>query len=567
MSICTHNTKSLQCLTLKKRDFIHFHAGFYVEADKQKQDSFILKYTTATIPVRHRASDQREPKQVTIKYFIPKKESRKNIPVCRTTFLRALGITKHRIQGVVKRHKITGAMPVERRGGDTRTKSYAQKLESVKKFIQKFKGTESHYCRSKTAVRIYLSSELNIKKMWRMYEKECEDPNLKVKESYFRHVFNTCFNIGFGTPQTDACSTCIELCERMKRETDLTKKNDLAVQKRVHNLKAKAFYSLLKENRDDLLILSFDCQKNQVMPKVPDQSAYYSRQLYKYNFTVVQGHSKSHLTSDNVFIYNWNETDFNKGSNEIASALYHRLTNTNFENKEVLRLVADGCGGQNKNSIIMTMLSIWMIMKSPKNLKEIEFVFPIVGHSFLPADRVFARIEKVIRSIEVVSSPTQYEQIFSDHGTCFYLGTDAVVYDWKSISQEVFKPPGQWHFQFAPAKRFFLKKNEKGNSILIRGEPNYKVSVGSYKGVTKRGKKLKGNRMEVIEGGVNINSLKLNDVDKLLKKHFGNEWNIMPDLTYFKNVLQQPADTTEQQNNDDCCQEADRMQEVNGIHV
>lgn len=33
---------------------------------------------------------------------------------------------------------------------------------------------------------------------------------------------------------------------------------------------------------EGVLTLSYDCQKNLVLPKVPDQSAYYGRQAYFY---------------------------------------------------------------------------------------------------------------------------------------------------------------------------------------------------------------------------------------------------------------------------------------------
>lgn len=58
---------------------------------------------------------------------------------------------------------------------------------------------------------------------------------------------------------------------------------------RVHKLRGKAFYNKLREEKDDMVTLSFDCQKNLVNPKVQDQVAYYSRQLYTYNFTIIQG--------------------------------------------------------------------------------------------------------------------------------------------------------------------------------------------------------------------------------------------------------------------------------------
>lgn len=45
----------------------------------------------------------------------------------------------------------------------------------------------------------------------------------------------------------------------------------------------------------------------------------------------------------------------------------------------------------------MGMLSTWFLFLAPVHRESIEMVFPIVGHSFLPADRIFARIEKEMK--------------------------------------------------------------------------------------------------------------------------------------------------------------------------
>ncbi|CAF4948469.1 unnamed protein product [Pieris macdunnoughi] len=78
-----------------------------------------------------------------------------------------------------------------------------------------------------------------------------------------RSIFNRFYNLGFGSPRTDTCSKCNELLERIKKSTDPSEKVNLMTEKRVHMLKARAFYRLLKEKRDDLVTFSFDCQKNQ----------------------------------------------------------------------------------------------------------------------------------------------------------------------------------------------------------------------------------------------------------------------------------------------------------------
>ncbi|KAH9632997.1 hypothetical protein HF086_000357 [Spodoptera exigua] len=87
--------------------------------------------------------------------------------------------------------------------------------------------------------------------------------------------------------RSDVCSTCLQLDENIKKETNAETKNKLIIEKRVHRLRFKAFYEILQEQRSDLLTMSFDCQKNLGLPKVPDQSAYYSRQINFYNFTIV----------------------------------------------------------------------------------------------------------------------------------------------------------------------------------------------------------------------------------------------------------------------------------------
>lgn len=98
------------------------------------------------------------------KYTIPTNDG-SLVSVCRKTFLDALQIKKDRVQGVMKRFFESGGLPVkETRGGDRRIAAFEAKTLSVQWFIEKFKGQESHYCRSQTN-RLYLPAGLNIKKM------------------------------------------------------------------------------------------------------------------------------------------------------------------------------------------------------------------------------------------------------------------------------------------------------------------------------------------------------------------------------------------------------------------
>ncbi|RVE45582.1 hypothetical protein evm_009779 [Chilo suppressalis] len=99
----------------------------------------------------------------------------------------------------------------------------------------------------------------------------------------------------------------------------------------------------------------------------------------------VEANSKSSLTKENVFAYCWTEDEFAKDANLIVSSVYHRLCNTVFPPEcNQLRLMAVGCSGQNKNSMLIAMLSRWLTKDAPAQIHLVEVVLPVVGHSFLP---------------------------------------------------------------------------------------------------------------------------------------------------------------------------------------
>ncbi|CAH2095681.1 unnamed protein product [Euphydryas editha] len=186
-----------------------------------------------------------------------------------------------------------GKPPDKKRDGDRRTQKYAAKRQSVREFIKSLKCVESHYCRSSTQQCKYLPSELNINKSYKLYNSQ--NPDSTVKSSYFRFIFNADFNLSSGTPRTDVCSKCIELSEKLKTENDPSVKVNLMTEKRIHRLKARAFFNMFREKKEGMATFSFDCQKKLVLPKVPDHSFYCSRQLYMYNFTMIRGSSKDPL--------------------------------------------------------------------------------------------------------------------------------------------------------------------------------------------------------------------------------------------------------------------------------
>ena len=285
------------CNVLKMADLMKIHQDFYSRKDKISQDTYILKWCKSTIPRRHRNVTQTT-KSISTEYSLPTADG-KHVRVCREAFCGILGLKKDRIQGIMKRYQ-RGKVPEECRGGDRIKKKNDAKKNAIAHFIESFKSVESHYCRSTVAIRTYLPCELNIKKIAKMYNESVPE-TLKVRESYFRSYFNRNYNIGFGTPKTDVCSTCLRVKEELKIERNERKRIDIIMQHRVHKLKSKAIFQLLKEIKKNREVFSVDCQKNLCLPKLPDQAAYFSQQYNLYNFSVVQANEK--LDKNNVWAY------------------------------------------------------------------------------------------------------------------------------------------------------------------------------------------------------------------------------------------------------------------------
>ena len=103
-------------------------------------------------------------------------------------------------------------------------------------------------------------------------------------------------------------------------------KNDSIIQQCVHKKRAKAFFSYLKDESPNVYIFSFDCQKNMPLPEIPDQSTYYSRQFYLYNFTIVAGSSKSQLNKEKKTLLRMfgQKTNFRKTLTVRVHRIRHR---------------------------------------------------------------------------------------------------------------------------------------------------------------------------------------------------------------------------------------------------
>ena len=132
-----------------------------------------------------------------------------------------------------------------------------ESVDKIHEHIQSLKGRRSHYSRhdSKT---IYLDDTLNIKKLHNQYLKAY--PNKPTSYDSYRNIINTKYNIGFGYPRTDTCSSCDEYIAWGK---------DLKLQK-----------------SPEVEAICMDYPKNLCAPNISTNKVYYKRQLSYYLFNI-----------------------------------------------------------------------------------------------------------------------------------------------------------------------------------------------------------------------------------------------------------------------------------------
>ena len=103
------------------------------------------------------------------------------------------------------------------------------------------------------------------------------------------------------------------------------------------------------------------------------------------------------------------ENEYTKGFSQITSAVFHRLCSTDLEGMHTIRLMADVCGGQNRNKTVVGIVCTWLTRRSPENLKKVIITLHVVGYSFIPPDRIFGLVERQISSMSIIVEPAGYK--------------------------------------------------------------------------------------------------------------------------------------------------------------
>jgi len=372
----------------------------YYELDENGKNCYIFGCMKAMAPklkvlqaTRHRS--------VSFLYYVTVDHTEHRI--CRKAFERLHQITNSKLEHIGK--SITGGLSAPKpssRGKHTNRphRCSEEDRQNVVEHISMFPAEESHYSRHSNANRKYLSSELNIAKMYRLYGVWCDERGKKkVSGRLYRDIFTTEFNLGFGVPRSDTCSIC-------------DKGSEDVVQ---HKLQADEAFAAMNKDRkyashnDGFLYLTFDLQKTLPLPKLSTSVSFYLRQLWLYDLGI---HVLSKKESRAIFNL-WTEDEAGRGCEEVGSALLAFLDTADFVGGHLVAW-SDSCCGQNKNFFI---ICIWQYLIAKRRFDIVDHKFPVPGHSFLDSDRDFAQVEKSVKRCQNIYCVDDYHSLIAQSQT------------------------------------------------------------------------------------------------------------------------------------------------------
>lgn len=276
-----------------------------------------------------------------------------NKRVCKQFFLKTFDISNKRFTIVCNKTSHLGIAEPDKRGkGQTHRKMKDETRNSVINHIKKFPRYRSHYSRKDNAHTKYLSSDLNVKMMYDLYKKACEEENKSpAKLSYYRFIFNNEFNLRFHRPLSDTCSRCDKYQNIIKHSTDTSKIAESKVQLDVHQRKAEKAMTMKKKDIEtyksstDTMVICLDLQQTLPTPLLATSKVFYLRQLWTYNLCIYD------LIKNEAHMHVWSENIASRGSQEIGSCLLYFIKSLP-PNITKMIIYSDSCGGQNKNKYI-----------------------------------------------------------------------------------------------------------------------------------------------------------------------------------------------------------------------
>ena len=391
---CRYKCSSTFCNTEREK---LFHS-FWQLGDINKQRQFLLKHTVRKNKKIKSVHASR--RNMSITWFLPSQnELNRDIRVCKTFFLKTLGISDKMVTTAYKKLNDIGICEDDKRGKYSNRPNKTSEVQKmhVRQHIRSFETVESHYCR-RDSKKLYLPQDLSLSKMYRLYKEHCSNIGVTLVSQYiYNDVFNSEFNLAFHSPIKDKCDLCVSFAnasaEEKEKMTEIyenhIKNKELARKHKEHDK------SQVKNTNSETVVCCFDLEEVLLTPHSFESCLFYKRRLNSFDFTIYDmGTSDGHC-------YLWNEAISSRGACEIASCLFSFIQDMSGKGKKDFIMYSDNCCAQNKNKYFLTML--WYCLQK-FNLRSITQKYLEKGHTQNEGDSIHAAIESASRKISIFTT-------------------------------------------------------------------------------------------------------------------------------------------------------------------
>lgn len=403
---CTCRKKCHENISVEKRlaQFNKFHSlGSY-----DAQNMFLNTVVKEQPVKRHYISTENKTK-ISKKKSYSRQYFLDGVLVCRDMVIQTLQTSAKRINTSLCKMRSEWCIKDNRgkNGGSNRASKESE--EFVINFIKRLPTYISHYRREKTAGAKFLRADMTLSKIYELYSDEAKTAGVKIlSASAVNKLFFTNFNLRTKPLKKDTCNKCDFFESQIVHASEQTR-DDINQKRLAHQDMANCLQNQLKTDmklaKDDPSVetITFDLQKTLPLPRIPTNIVFYKRQLWVYNLGIHTG------SKDEAHCNVWVEGEAGRGAQEVGSCLIKHITER--LNGDVKRLIlwSDSCGGQNRNIKLTLMLKA--VLNEHPTLDQINIRFLESGHSFLPNDTDFGKIECALKRQQRLYTPDDYIQV------------------------------------------------------------------------------------------------------------------------------------------------------------
>lgn len=470
-------TKVYFCNKVTNEKRSQIFQNFWTDLTWDQKKMFVVNNVEKTEPKRRKTETKETQKSNSFIYYL--RVAGQPLRVCKKMFLHTLCIGEWSVRtwcNTENNGMIASSTEVNERRRTSQEPKLCEKRKFLENWFDQLPKIPSHYARADTN-KEYIEDNI-LKNKSQLYKRYVECYEGKPLSTF---VFDEIFqrkNLGIFQPRKDQCDVCCSFntgnINQEDYEAHILSKDRARIEKQTDKIEA------LNKNCH---LITMDLQAVQLCPRMYASALYYKQKLRVHNFTMYN--LETHQSTN----FWWHECEGKLEASNFVSCIIDYLQTQFSQSSLDIIIYSDGCGYQNRNSILSNALLAFSVI----NKKTIEQKFLVKGHTQMECDSVHSLIERGLDKREIYL-PGEYVSITKQaRKNPFPLDTKYLHHDFfKYYSDPVFqwyssiKPPGATvckirALKYTPEGIIYYKTDFDSNYEPLRKTKSFTINNVEYK--------------------------------------------------------------------------------------